>query len=167
MIQNILIVRVCHLFPLIKQPPHISCSLGLNPSQMSSSSGDLLLEMMESETPPRASPPREAGDPEVSSRRISPDPPRTEGKPSATRSPGYSAPKESNRKRPELSGVRPDALMNLLEQAAVSETHRALMGTVVERISSAESGLHEAFMSLLTGFEVHEMMYIVDSTAHF
>ena len=41
------------------------------------------------------------------------------------------------------------------------------MGTVIERISSAESGLHEAFMSLLTGFEVREMMYIFDSTAHF
>ena len=40
------------------------------------------------------------------------------------------------------------------------------MGTVNERILSAESGLHEAFMSLLTGFEVREMMYIFDSTAH-
>ena len=35
-----------------------------------------------------------------------------------------------------------------------------LMGTVIERISSAESGLHEAFMSLLTGFEVCEMICI-------
>ena len=41
------------------------------------------------------------------------------------------------------------------------------MGTVIERISSAESRLHEAFMSLMTGFEVHEMMYIVDSITHF
>ena len=56
---------------------------------------------------------------------------------------------------------------DLLEQAAISEEHRTLMGTVIERISSAESGLHEAFMSLLTGFEVREMMYIFDSTAHF
>ena len=116
--------------------------------------------MMESETPPHASPPHEAGDPEVSSWRISPDPPRTEGNPSATRSPEYSAPKESNRKSPELSGARPDALMNLLEQAAISETHRTLMGTVVERISSAESGLHEAFMSLMRGFEVRKVIYI-------
>ena len=38
------------------------------------------------------------------------------------------------------------------------------MGTVMERISSAESGLHEALMSLLTGFEVCEI--ICDSTAH-
>ena len=33
--------------------------------------------------------------------------------------------------------------------------HRTLMSTVIERISSAESGLHEAVKSLLTGFEVH------------
>ena len=113
--------------------------------------------MMESETPPRASPPREAGDPEVSSRRISPDPPRPEGKPSADRSPGYSAPKESNRKSPGLSGAQPDALMGLLEQAAISEAHRTLMAMVVERISSAKSGLHEAFTSLLRGFEVRKV----------
>ena len=41
------------------------------------------------------------------------------------------------------------------------------MGKVMERISSAESGLHDAFVSLLTGFEVREMIYIFDSTAHF
>ena len=138
----------------------MSCSSDRSPSRQSSSSGDLLPEMMESETPPRASPPREAGGPEVSSRRISPDPPRPEGKPLATQSPGYSAPKESNRKSPKPSGVRSDALMNLLEQTAISETHRALMGTVGERISSAESGLHEAFMSLLKGFEVRKVIYI-------
>ena len=121
---------------------------------------------MESETPPRASPPREAADPEVSSRRISPDPPRPEGKPSANRSPGYSAPKESHRKSPESSGVQSDALINLLEQAAGSETHRALTGTVVERISSAESGLHEACMSLLKGFEVREVIYNIWTIPH-
>ena len=115
---------------------------------------------MESKTPPRASPPHEADDPEVSSRRISPDPPRPEGNPSATRSPEYSAPKESNRKSLGLSGARPDALMGLLEQAAISEAHHTLMGTVVERISSAKSGLHEAFTSLLRGFEVRKVIYI-------
>ena len=138
----------------------MSCSSDRSPSRQSSSSGDLLPEMMESETPPRASPPREADDPEVSSRRISPDPPRPEGNPSATRSPEYSAPKESHKKSPVLSGARPDALMSLLEQAAISEAHRTLMGTVIERISSAESGLHEAFMSLLRGFEVRKVIYI-------
>ena len=133
---------------------------------MSSSSGDLLPEMMESETPPPVSPPPGADDPEVSSQRISPDSPRPEGNPSATRSPEYSAPKESNRKSPGLPSARPDALMNLLEQAAISEAHHTLMGTVVERISSAESGLHEAFMSLLRGFEVRKVVYVFDGTAH-
>ena len=123
--------------------------------------------MMESETPPPATPPHEAGDPEVSSRRVSPDLARPEGNPMATRSPQYPALEESNRKSPAPSGVRSDVLRDLLEQAAISEEHRTLMGTVIERILSAESGLHEAFMSLLTGFEVCKMMYIFDSTAHF
>ena len=137
-----------------------------SPSRQSSSSGDLLPKMMESETPPPVTPPHEAGDPEVSSRRVSPDPPRLEGNPSATRSPQYSAPKESNKKSPEPSSVRSDALKDLLEQAAILEAHHTLMGMVIERISSAENGLHEAFMSLLKGFEVRETVYVFDSTAH-
>ena len=145
----------------------MSYCLDRSPSRQSSSSGDLLPEMMESETPPRASPPREADDPEVSSRRISPDPPRPEGNPSATRSPEYSAPKESHKKSLGLSCARPGALMSLLEQAAISEVHHTLMGTVFERISSAKSGLHEAFTSLLRGFEVRKVIYIFfDGTAH-
>ena len=122
--------------------------------------------MMESETPPLATPPHEVGDPEVSSQRVSPDPPRPEGNPLASRSPQYSAPKESNRKSLKLYIVRSDALKDLLEQAAISEAHRTLMSMVVERISSAESGLHEAFMSLLKGFEVRDIVYVFDSTAH-
>ena len=123
--------------------------------------------MMESETPPPDTPPYEAGDPEVSSRRTSPDLARPEGNPMATRSSQYPALEESNQKSPASSGARSDVRRDLLEKAAISEEHRTLMGTVIERISSAESGLHEAFMSLLTGFEVREMMYIFESTACF
>ena len=61
--------------------------------------------------------------------------------------------------------MRSDALKDLLEQAAISEARHTLMGTVIERVSSAESGLHEAFMSLLKGFEVHEIVYVFDGTA--
>ena len=121
------------------------CSPAHSPSPQCSSSGDLLLKMMESEMPPPTSPPRETDNPEVSSWRISPDPQRPEGNSSATQSPEFSAPKETDRKNPGLSSVQPDTLMGLLEQAAISEAHRTLMGTVVERISSAESGLHESF----------------------
>ena len=56
--------------------------------------------------------------------------------------------------------------MGLLEQAAISEAHRTLMGTVVERISSAKSGLNEAFTSLLRGFEVHKVICIFSAVPH-
>ena len=85
----------------------------------------------------------------------------------ATRSPQYPALEESNQKSPTPSGMRSDVLRDLLERAIISEEHRTLMVMVIERILSAESGLHEAFMSLLMGFEVREMMYIFDSTTHF
>ena len=47
-------------------------------------------------------------------------------------------------------------LQILLKRASISEDHRTLMGMVIERISSAESGLCEAVRSLLTGFEVRK-----------
>ena len=142
----------------------LPCSSDLSPSQQSSSSGDLLPEMMESETPPPDSSAQEAGDPEVSSRRASPDPVRPEDNPIDPRSPQRPDPEESRQTSPAPSGVRSDILRELVGRAAISEEHRMLMGTVMERISSTESGLHEAFMSLLTGFEVREI--ICDSTAH-
>ena len=117
--------------------------------------------------PPPAIPPHEAGNPEVLSRRDSLAPARTEGNLMATRSPQYPALEESNQKSPTPSSMQSDVLRDLLERVTISEEHRTLMGTVIERISSAESGLHEAFMSLLTGFEVREMMHIFDGTAHF
>ena len=82
----------------------------------------------------------------------------------AARNPQYPAPKESDSKGPY--SVRSDALKDLLRQAAVLEAHRTLMDTVIERISAAESGLHEAFMSLLKGFEVRGIVYVFGSTAH-
>ena len=117
--------------------------------------------MMESETPPPDSSAQEAGDPEVSSRRASPDPVRPEDNPIDPRSPQRPAPEESKQKSPASSSVRSDVLRELVGRAAISEEHRTFMGTVMERISSAESGLHEAFMSLLTSFEVCEIYVIV------
>ena len=131
---------------------------------MSSSSGDLLPEMMESETPPPDSSALEAGDSKVSSRRASPSPARPEDNPVDPQSSQCPTPEESRQKSPAPFGVRSDVLRELVGRATISEEHRMLMGTVMERISSAESGLHEAFMSLLMGFEVCEI--ICDSTAH-
>ena len=96
--------------------------------------------------PPSAAPSCGADDPEVSSRRVSPSP----------AGPGVPAP----------TGVRSEELKDLLGRASISEDHRALMGTVIERISSAESGLHEAVRILLTGFEVRENDIPSDSFAY-
>ena len=133
------------------------CSPASSSSQQGSSSGDLLPEMMESETPP-ASPPHGAGDLEVSSRR-SRDPLRLEVNTSAALSPARSAPMEGNEKGPGQSGARSNILTGLLGQASLSEDHRTLMGTVLEKISSATSGLNEAFGSLLKGFEVRDEIH--------
>ena len=92
--------------------------------------------MMESETPPSTAPSCGADDPEVSSRRVSPSP----------AGPGSSAP----------TGVWPVELQDLLKRAFISEDHRTLMSMVIERISSAESGLYESVGNLLTGFEVRK-----------
>ena len=108
--------------------------------------------MMESETPP-TSLPHGAGDHEVSSRR-SPDLPRLEARTSAALSPERLAPTGRDKKGPTQFGDRLDTLTGLLEQAALPEDHRSLMSMVLEKISSATSGLNEAFTSLLRGFEV-------------
>jgi len=112
---------------------------------------------MESETPP-TSPPHGAGDPEVSSRR-SPDPLRPEADALAIPSPARLAPLAGDEKGSEQSGARPNTLASLLEQAALLEGYRTLIGTALEKISSATSGLNEAFGSLLKGFEVCDKIH--------
>ena len=100
-----------------------------------------------------------------------------QGETSAAQGPGYAVPMGTNNKGPGLSGLQPetylgsskhilskgvrtpaaaprsseapDTMMGMLQHASVSEVHRTLMGTVVERILSVRSGLNEAFMSLL------------------
>ena len=52
--------------------------------------------------------------------------------------------------QPEASG----ALLAALKSASIVSEHRALMGAVIEKIQSAESGLNEACISLIRGFEV-------------
>ena len=85
--------------------------------------------MMESETPSSAAPSCGADDPEVSSRRVSPN---------------LAGPESW-----EPIGVRPVELQDLLKRVSMSEDHRTLMGDVIERISSAEIGLYEAVGILL------------------
>src|SRR3954468_18007701 len=110
--------------------------------------------MMESGTPPPSVSPSKEGDAEVSSRGISLDPPGAEGDHAAPRGSPRPAFEKGHGTSPTPSGVRPEELKILLGRASVSEEHRALMNTVIETISSAESGLHEAVKSLLVGLEV-------------
>ena len=105
--------------------------------------------MMESKTPPPDSSAQEAGDLEVSSRRASPDPVRPENNHIVTRSPQHPALEESKQKSPAPSGMRSDTLRDLLRRATISKENCTLMGTVMERISSAESGLHFLFKSIV------------------
>ena len=58
---------------------------------------------------------------------------------------------------PPVTSVQPEAPDNLLEAlrgASIVDEHRVLMGTVIEKVQSAKSGLTEACTSLLTGFEI-------------
>ena len=48
----------------------------------------------------------------------------------------------------------PDGLSMALKSASIVDEHRALMGAVIEKIQSIESGLNESCLSLIKGFEV-------------
>ena len=158
-------------------------------SGQSSSSGDLLPEMMESETPPPTSSPNKADDSKVSSRRVFLDqqavqgmkeavpkgePPTVRDTGANNEGPGLSGfqptmiletgervPSKDGRAPTAASGdpAAPDILRDMLRKASVSGEQRTLMGTVVEKILSVKSGLNEAFMSLLRGFEVCDVIF--------
>src|SRR4051812_29175223 len=99
---------------LRKITKNLPCSSDLSPSQQSSSLGDLLPEMMESGTPPPAVPPCEAGDPEVSSRRVSPNSAGPEGSHMGPQIPPRPAFEKGHQTSPAPSGVRSEELKDLL-----------------------------------------------------
>jgi hypothetical protein len=53
----------------------------------------------------------------------------------------------------------PNALEEALQRASIVVEHHTLMGAVVEKVQSAKSGPNKAFTSLLTGFEVCDVMF--------
>ena len=55
----------------------------------------------------------------------------------------------------------PNTTADALRSASVLDEHRIVMGTVAEKIQSAKSGLNEAFSSLLAGFEVRNVMFLI------
>ena len=48
----------------------------------------------------------------------------------------------------------PGGLSTALKNASIVDEHRALMGAVVEKIQSAESGLSESCFGLIKAFEI-------------
>ena len=84
----------------------------------------------------------------------------------------YTAPESSERPSPKggsvpvppVTSAQPEAPDNLLEAlrgTSIVDEHRVLMGVVIEKVQSAKSGLNEAFTSLLTGFEVRDVISMV------
>ena len=70
-----------------------------------------------------------------------------------------------------MASVHPEASDNLLEAlrgASIDEEHHTIMSAVVKKVQSAKSGLTEACVSLLTGFEVSNQIirecYRIDSS---
>ena len=62
---------------------------------------------------------------------------------------------------PPVTSVQPEAPDNLLEAlrgASIVDGHRVLMDTVIEKVQFAKSGLTEACISLLIGFEVSNVI---------
>ena len=69
--------------------------------------------------------------------------------------------KEGGAPLPPVAPVHPgapDNLMEALRGASIVDEHCILMGMVIERVQSVKSGLTEACTSLLTGFEVSNVI---------
>ena len=64
---------------------------------------------------------------------------------------------EGDQPAPPATSVQAELLGGLstaLKSASIVDEHRALMGAVIEKIQSAESGLNESCHRLIKGFEV-------------
>ena len=62
------------------------------------------------------------------------------------------------------ASVQPEAPDNLLEAlngASIKEEHRTIMSAVIQKVQLTKSGLTEACSSLLTGFEVRILRYVI------
>ena len=58
--------------------------------------------------------------------------------------------------RTSIAPEAPDYLLEALRGASIDEEHRTLMSAVIQKVSSAKSGLTEACTSLLSGFELNK-----------
>ena len=73
----------------------------------------------------------------------------------------WHSPQGGNVPVPPVTSVQPEAPDNLLEAlrgASIVDEHRFLIDTVIEKVQLVKSGLTEACTSLLTGFEVSNVI---------
>ena len=55
----------------------------------------------------------------------------------------------------------PDNLLEALNSTSIEEEHRTVMSAAIQKVQLAKSGLTEACSSLLTGFEVRILRYVI------
>ena len=55
----------------------------------------------------------------------------------------------------------PDSLLEALNGASIEEEHRTVMSAVIQKVQLAKSRLTEACSSLLIGFEVRFLRYVI------
>ena len=55
----------------------------------------------------------------------------------------------------------PDSLLEALNGTSIEEEHRTFMSAAIQKVQLAKSGLTEACSSLLTGFEVRILIYVI------
>ena len=111
---------------------------------------------MASEMPPKAPFPQSRRDTEVSSRG-DPEPDKVLETPMAPGSGERPPFKEGGLPTPPATSVYAElsgGLSTVLKNASIIDEHRTLMGAVVGKIHSAESGLNESCLGLIKAFEV-------------
>ena len=84
--------------------------------------------------------------------------PETQVAPDSGRQP---LPNEGGKPPPPVTSVHPEAtdrLLEALQGASIMEEHRTLMSMVIEKVQSAKSELIETRISILTGFEVSNIV---------
>ena len=135
-------------------------------SQQVPSQEEVVLEAPQGDLPDS----RRKGDrtPKGSKSGLEPD---TAPEPSTVPEPGRRPPSKKGKPMMPVTSVQleaPDNLLEVLNGASIDEEHRTVMSAVIQKVQSAKSGLTEACISLLTGFELSfkicKNMYHIDSS---
>ena len=90
--------------------------------------------------------------------------PNTASDPPTAPSSGRRSPSKGGETPVPVTSVHPEApdtMLEALHSASIEEEHRTIMSALIQKVQSAKSGLTEACASLLTGFEVRILRYVI------